>query len=176
MRFTLPPPPSAKPLIHFISPTNLQSPETTYSIMRKWAAEGSEPCWENSLQQPVKLHCSWAITAPLLPGIWFLGIWRHFLNGSIHLGSALVSGRLVEVLRFDVMPPRFSTSVSRPCVSNSFGDTLSSISYMLSHGIVEISSCEITVMMWHKAEEASVVTGGDQPPAPHVLRQWTPEP
>lgn len=43
-----------KPLIHFILLPNLQSPGTTYSVMRKWVEKGSEACWENSLQHSLQ--------------------------------------------------------------------------------------------------------------------------
>lgn len=59
------------PLIHFILLPNLQGPGTTYSVMRKWVEEGSEDCWENSLQHPlqlsgetVKMQSFWVITIP----------------------------------------------------------------------------------------------------------------
>lgn len=57
------------PLIHFILLPNLQGPGTTYSVMRKWVEEGSEACWENSLQhslqlsgETVKMQSFWVIT------------------------------------------------------------------------------------------------------------------
>ncbi len=59
------------PLIHFILLPNLQGPGTTYSVMRKWVEEGSEACWENSLQhslqlsgETVKMQSFWVITIP----------------------------------------------------------------------------------------------------------------
>lgn len=47
-----------KPLIHFILLPNLQSPGTTYSVMRKWVEKGSEACCENSLQHSLRLSAT----------------------------------------------------------------------------------------------------------------------
>lgn len=62
-----------KPWIHFILLPNLKGPGTTYSVMRQWVEEGSEACWENSLQhslqlsgETVRMQSFWVITTLFL--------------------------------------------------------------------------------------------------------------